>query len=71
MDRNVLLTGEVRGEWSLQKDYGNSISSLRHNMSNHEADDLQQQNTALGFSPVSQEQKSEAGVGTGSLKLDC
>ena len=39
-----------------------------HNTSNPGADGLQQQKTILGSSSVSQEQKAEATVGTGSTK---
>lgn len=40
-----------------------------HNMSNLVVDELQQQKTILGFTPVSHEQK-EATAGTDSLKVD-
>lgn len=41
-----------------------------HNMSNLEADGLEQQKTTMGFTLVSQERKSEAVVDKGSPKLD-
>lgn len=46
-----------------------SISRL-HNRSNLEMDELQQQKNTSGFTPVSQEQVSEATVDTGSPELD-
>lgn len=47
------------------------IISERTNTSNTEADGTQQQKTLLGSTPVSQEQESEAAVGTGQKpKLD-
>ena len=41
-----------------------------HNPSNLKANGLQEQKTALGSAPVSEEKKSEAAMGTGSPNLE-
>ena len=68
--------GQTGSSW--QKGYSDNHSlqlwwaekHLRMHKSNLEADGLQQQKTMSGFTSVSQEQKAEATVGTGSPKLD-
>ena len=76
VDGNALLMREVRGEWPdwLElTDYSNSDNPFlqlwwaekhlrMHNLSNLEADGLQQQKTTVASTPVSREQKSETAV---------